>query len=257
MNIEDLTPVEYIDSMNVYVKRDDLFTVFGMHGGKSRAAYQIINQLKNKGYNDIVTAGSRHSPQCEIVSYICENLNLNCHVFMPFGEETSVIKNISKNSRTKIIRVKPAYNNVLSSKSLKYANENNFGYVPFGMECKENIDITCNQVLNIPNEVQRIVVPIGSGMTFCSIINGLLKHNINKPILGVQVGKDPKLVIKKYAPLSKFVDYTIIKSSVDYSISVNHSVGTISLDPIYEAKCFDYLKANDLLWIVGRRLEEV
>lgn len=258
VNISDCSPIQYDTKSGIWLKRDDLFEVCNMHGGKARAAYQIITNLLNNGYKTIVTAGSRHSPQCEIVSFICENFGVDCKLFMPIGKETSVIRNVLKNSHTQIIRVKPAYNNVLSAKSFKYAVENNFGYVPFGMECAENVNITQNQVLNLPKEAKRIIVPVGSGMTFSSITNGLFINKMfNYEIVGVRVGKDPSKIIQKYSPFNRLLNCKIVTSKHNYSTEIKADIDDVELDPIYEAKCFDYLKPGDVLWIVGKRAGDI
>lgn len=254
MNINDLTPVEYYEKEGIWLKRDDKFEVCGVRGGKSRSAYQVIMQLLEQGYKTIVTAGSRQSPQCEIVSFICENLGVDCVLFMPFGGDTSVIKNIKNNSHTRIERVRPGYNNIIVARAREYAENRGCGYVPFGMECEENVKVTSEQVINIPKEAKRVVVPVGSGMSFSSIVTGMFQYGINKPLLGVRVGKDPTKIIEQYAYGLEFMDYKIVQSPVDYHESVEAYIGDYQLDPIYEGKCREFLKEGDCLWVVGKRL---
>ena len=254
MDIDELTPVEWFDKERIWVKRDDKFEICGVRGGKSRSAYQVIQQLLEKGYTTMVTAGSRQSPQCEIVSYICEDLGIDCKVFMPRGANTSVIDNIDKNSRTEIVRVTCGYNNVIIARAREFALERDFGYIPFGMECAENVEVTSKQVQNIPNDCKRIVMPVGSGMSFSSVVTGLTRYGINKPILGVRVGKDPNKIISEYAEGLEFVDYEIVQSQYDYHDSVEEYIGDYQLDPIYEGKCREYLQEGDCLWVVGKRL---
>ena len=214
-NIENLTPIEKIN--NYYFKRDDKFIIDNICGGKVRSAYQLIQQGLHKGYNTFVTAGSRHSPQVEIVSYLCEILDVKCIVFIPRGEETTVIKNISQNKNTTIERTKVGYNNVICSYAENCAKENNYCYIPFGMECLENIEITSKQVSNIPKEVKRIVMPVGSGMSFISVINGLNnEQRFDIEVLGVQVGKSPDKNIKKYMTKENKINYTIVQSDYAY-----------------------------------------
>lgn len=261
MNIEELTPVEYVEEEGIWLKRDDLFEVYGVRGGKSRAAYQVVSNLLKEGYKTIVTAGSRQSPQCEIVSFICESLGVDCVLFMPTGANTSVIDNIEKNKHTRIERVRPGYNNVIIARSRDYAKSRGYGYVPFGMECEENVEITSKQVRNIPfEEIKskggRLVIPVGSGMSFSSIVTGIYNEYGESPvpILGVQVGKNPTKIISTYAEGLDFMDYLILASEVDYHTAVQARVGSVVLDPIYEAKCRNYLRSGDCLWIVGRRV---
>ena len=252
-DLSALTPVEYYEKEGIWLKRDDLFEVHGVHGGKARSAYQVILELLEKGYDTIVTAGSRQSPQCEIVSYICEGLGVNCVLFMPFGGDTSVISHIKDNQHTRIERVRPGYNNIIVARAKEYAQNRGCGYVPFGMECAKNVEVTSEQVKNIPEEVKRIVIPVGSGMSFSSIISGMTKYGVNKPVLGVRVGKDPSKIINEYAFGLEFVDYEIVTSGVDYHTAVEEYVGDYQLDPIYEGKCREFLQSGDMLWVVGRR----
>lgn len=254
IGLSELTPVEYYEEEGIWLKRDDMFSVYGVHGGKARSAYQVILGLVESGYDTIVTAGSRQSPQCEIVSYICESMGIDCKVFMPFGGNTSVIGHIEKNSRTEVIRVRPGYNNVIIARAREYAENRNYGYVPFGMECAENVTITSEQVQNIPSEVERIVITVGSGMSFSSLITGMTKYGICKPVLGVRVGKDPSKIIAEYAEGLDLVDYEIVEAGVDYHDALEEYVGGYQLDPIYEAKCRRFLRPGDLLWVVGKRV---
>lgn len=254
MRLDELTPVEYYEDEGVWLKRDDMFEIYGVRGGKARSAYQVILELLEQGYKTIVTAGSRQSPQCEIVSFICESMGVDCKLFMPFGGDTSVITNIKNNSHTEIIRVRPGYNNIIVARAREYAENRGCGYVPFGMECARNVEVTSEQVRNIPMECSRVVVPVGSGMSFSSIVTGMSKYGIEKPLLGVRVGKDPTKIISEYAFGLDLMDYEIVESSIDYHEPVDAYVGGYNLDPIYEAKCFEFLKRGDLLWVVGHRV---
>ena len=253
MNIENITPVESVGK--IYVKRDDKFVVCGVCGGKARSAYQLILKGIEAGYKEFVTAGSRMSPQCELISCLCESLGVKCHLFMPKGKDTSVIDNINKNKLSTIHRTKIGYNSVIVKWSKDFAEENGFYYIPFGMECEENIDITMHQVQNLPDGINRIVMPVGSGMSFISVLNGLeyyKKYNIN--VLGVSVGKDVQKTLEKYLNAPN-ISYNIVKSELSYEKEATEfMLGDIELDKIYEAKCLPYLQDGDLLWVVGKRL---
>lgn len=253
-----MTPVEEINGY--YFKRDDKFEIHGVKGGKARSAYQLILDGVNKGFADYVTAGSRMSPQCEIVSHLCEQMGLNAHLFMPSGKETSVLRNIANNKSSIVHKCKVGYNSVICSHAEKFAKENNFFYIPFGMECEANVEITKHQVQNIPQGIKRIVMPCGSGMSMISVIKGLEYYGRTEiPVVGIQVGKDPTYNLNKFLGYKDNLfgghNYAIIKSPLDYhqAPDVTTFCG-IELDPIYEAKCIPFLQKGDLLWIVGKRL---
>ena len=257
LDISTMTPVEHRGKY--YFKRDDLYSVCGVYGGKSRAAFQIVTDAISKKAKGIVTAGSRQSPQCEIISCICEHYKIPCFLFMPPGSDTTVITNINKNSCSTIIRSKVGYNSVIISDAKKYAIENGLYYVPFGMEMKENVDITMKQVENIPPVVKRIVMPVGSGMSMASVLSGLDYFNrTDIEVLGVQVGKDPTKILETYYSINSYpprINYKIVKSNLDYHKSPEkRNLEGIDLDPIYESKCIPFMKDNDLLWIVGHRI---
>jgi len=251
-----ITPVEKING--IWFKREDKYEIYSVCGGKARSAYYLIQKGLSEGKTQFVTCGARTSPQCEIISCICEALKVKCHLFMPQGQDTSILKTIYKNKYSILHRTKVGYNNVLISWSKKFCEENNFYYIPFGMECKENIDIISEQVINIPIESKKIVITVGSGMSLVGLLNGLEKQGwYDKEVLGISVGKDPTKTINKYIN-APHINYSIIKSPLDYDKKpkITNLYG-IELDPYYESKCIDYIHEGDLFYIIGKRKAEI
>ena len=72
--------------------------------------------------------------------------------------------------------------------------------IPFGMNAEEAVKQTASQVALIPAEVKRIVVPVGSGMTLCGIMNGLYQHDWDLPVVGVSVGANPERRLCTFMP---------------------------------------------------------
>ncbi|MBO4513508.1 MAG: pyridoxal-phosphate dependent enzyme [Victivallales bacterium] len=253
-DIHELTPVERHG--DVWLKRDDLFQIFGACGGKARAAYALIRQGLDLGFDTFVTAGSRESPQCELVSAICEGLGVNAICVMPRGKETSIIRNIGRNSHTELVRAKLGYNTYIIHMAKKLAQERGAFYIPFGMECWDNIRMTMSQAANIPDNTGRVVVPVGSGMTLAALVNGLHLMGKRIPVLGIQVGKDPRKILDKYLFEACRDNYQIQTAPMDYHTACDGvAIDGIPLDRIYEAKCRPFLQGGDCLWIVGRRQE--
>jgi 1-aminocyclopropane-1-carboxylate deaminase/D-cysteine desulfhydrase-like pyridoxal-dependent ACC family enzyme len=243
------TPVE--QAGGIYVKRDDLFEVCGVHGGKARSASFLVGYAISMGFTHIVTAGSRHSPQVEIVGSICEHYGLDFTAFVPDGELSEHIESLK--SFANIQQVPFGRNTVIKHKAQVFSYQNGAFLVPFGMECIEAVYQTASQVANIPADVQRIVIPVGSAMSLCGVLHGLNTANRRIPVLGVSVGANPDRVMKTYAPAGWESFCKIVKSPLDYSKEVIASIGSITLDPVYEAKTLPYLKQRDLLWVVGCR----
>lgn len=255
MDLMDLTPIEKVG--NLYLKREDKFEFAGCSGSKVRGALYIIQNALKLGFTEFVSVGSRFSPQCEIISNICEFLNLKCYLFMPNSStDTTIITNIKNNKNTILIRdlKQGAYTNVLISRAKKFAAEHNYYFINFGMEMQETIDIIAEQVKNIPDNIKRIVIPVGSGMNFCAVANGLIKyHKEDIKIVGISVGKDPMPIIYKYFPMFNFMEHKIIKSNYKYEKLLKADIHGIILDPVYEAKCKEYLEDGDLFWVIGKR----
>ena len=99
MEVDILTPVEKHN--DIWVKRDDLFTVGNICGGKVRSCYQLMLKAISKGYKDFVSLGSNMSPQCEIISELCELLNVHCYLFMPRRKKSSDIMQRIKNNKNR------------------------------------------------------------------------------------------------------------------------------------------------------------
>jgi len=241
-----LTPIEFKDGL--YFKREDLFEFNGLRGAKVRAALYLIDKTRQQGYKTVTTVGHRKSPQIQIVGEICEHFGLNFVGHTPQGKLPEAF------NKYNIIQHKAGYNNVIASRCHSYAIENNCFEVPFGMVTRECIMLTAEQVLNIPKEVKRIVIPVGSGVNLCGLLLGFRKYKINIPIVGIQVGMSPLKLLSNYAPFGWQKTATIIESGEPYAKQYDNCYfHGIELDPVYEAKCTTFIKSGDLFWVIGIR----
>ena len=247
-----MTPVQRVG--DVWLKRDDLFDFDGSRGGKVRACLQIVTDaMENGTVLGLVTAGSRQSPQANIVATIAARYGLPCRAHVPAGDETPEMRAATARGAT-LVPHRPGYNTVIVSRAATDATESGWLEIPFGMEHPAIVQATAAQVANLPDDVQRIVVPVGSGMALSGILHGLLATGRHIPVLGVQVGADPTKRLAKYAPKGWRDMATIVQSDLDYHTHAPITViGGVRLDPVYEAKALPFLQPGDLLWIVGRR----
>lgn len=258
-----MTPIEEYDG--IYLKRDDLYRAPGTDapGGKARTCYALAKGYKDAGLPGLITAGSRSSPQVNIVAQIGKALGMPVRVHTPQGEPgPEVVAAIEAGAER--IAHRAGYNSVIVSRAQTDAAESGWGHIPFGMECGEAVRQTAGSFQNVANllhidittQIQRIVVPVGSGMSLCGVLEGLERAGLNDqiPILGVVVGADPQKRLHKFAPFwnySGMVD--LVPAGVDYHTKVDASIGGVKLDPVYEAKCAKFLEKGDLLWVVGIR----
>jgi DNA modification methylase len=247
---EAQTPIDL--KGDCWVKRDDQFKI-GCAGGKVRTCLHLAREAVG-----ITTAGSRQSPQVNIVARIAKHLGIPCRVHVPRGDFTPELSS-AQEAGAEVIQHNPGYNTVLISRAKKDADKRGWTEIPFGMECQEAVEQTRRQVLNIPEGVKRLVVSVGSGMSLAGILQGLedRKGGRRIPVLGVMVGADPTSRLDAYAPEGWREWVTLVQSSQDFHAHAPRTTWRgIRVDSIYEGKCLPFLEAGDLFWIIGIRKTE-
>lgn len=244
-----MTPIE--THGGYLVKRDDMFRVGGSRGGKVRTCLALMTQPDVAG---VVTAGSRHSPQVNIVATIANHLGLPCRVHVPSGDTTPELAAAAA-AGAEVIQHSPGYNNVIIKRARDDASALGWLNIPFGMECAEAVRQTARQTGNLATVTPaRIVVPVGSGMSLAGVLVGLADRGDTTPVVGVVVGAEPTERLDAFAPRGWRDMVTLVESTYDYAEHYPAPyLGDLDLDPVYEAKCLPHLQSGDLLWIVGRR----
>ena len=248
--LNELTPVQLMSHYDkqIWVKRDDLFEVAGCFGGKARTCFAL-----SRGAKGLVTAGSRKSPQVNLVAHMGKYFGVPAVGVTPHGAITPEIQDAINCGMEHVPKAFPCFTPTLTITAKKIAEERGFTYIPFGMECEEAVKQTAKQVQNIPPEVKRIVMPVGSAMSLAGVLTGLREYGIKKEVLGVCVGANPYARLQKYAPYDWKSYCKLVFSEYEYDYEMKAKVGGVTLDPIYEAKCAPYLEEDDMLWIVGCR----
>ena len=241
----DLTPIE--DKGGVWAKRDDLWVLGGAVGGKARTCWAIA-----QGATGLTTAGSRSSPQINIVAHIAARLGVPFRAHCPTGVLSPELV-AAQAAGAEIVPHKAGYNTVIVARAAKDAADRGWTCVPFGMECDAAVAENRRQVRDIPAGVKRIVIAVGSGMSLCGVLWGLKDAGLSIPVLGVVVGADPIKRLDKYAPPDWADMVELVPSGVDYHDAVAVNWRGIDLDPHYEAKAARFVADGDLFWIVGVR----
>lgn len=246
----ELTPVE--QHGDLWLKRDDLYvSPGGAIGGKARTAHAIAVAGGGRG---LVTAGSKSSPQTSIVARIGAALGLPVRIHTPYGAPGLEIEDAVAAGAERVCHT-PGYNNVIAARAREDAERLGWTLVPYGMETQEAVVQTARQTANIPQEVRRVVIAVGSGLSVAGVIAGLLERRAALPgveLLGVRVGGDPTVRLRKYVPA--WPEWAqLAAASVSYDTRLEAEVGGVLLDPIYEAKAVEFLRPGDLLWVVGIR----
>ena len=233
------------------VMRGDLWRVGGAIGGKARTCWYLA-----QGAKGLVTSGSRASPQANIVAQVAQRLGIPCRVHTPEGTLSPELL-LARKAGAVIVQHKAGYNNVIIARAREDAKMQGWINIPFGMECQEAVEQTAKQVACITHQTQRIIIPVGSGMSLAGLLHGLNRRNLSIPVLGVVVGASPERRLKKFAPFGWRNAVTLVPSGSDYhKPAVNTMLGDLHLDSHYEAKCLPFLQPDDLMWVVGVRASE-
>lgn len=243
----------------ILVKRDDLYEVAGVRGGKVRTCWHLATMGRDKGSDHLVTAGSRSSPQVNIVAQVGRELGMAVTAYTPQGPLGAELL-AAREAGAEIVQVRAGYNSVIRARARDHCLARpECTHVPFGMECAEAVLATAAQVRGLPPGLKRLVVPVGSGMSLAGILWGL--HDCPLPeaakpseVLAVLVGADPTKRLDAWAPPWWAFQVRLERSPLDYhSAAERCTLGGLVLDPIYEAKCLPYLQPGDGLWVVGVR----
>lgn len=253
---KQVTPVERCGDF--FVKRDDLWVEGRVaRGGKARTAGLICRRLVADKKRGVVIAIGRNSSVPGMFSRVCRHYGLELHVHIPEGKLTPQFDEAKENGAF-VYQHKAGYMTVLRSKAYEQIRKNRLlQFIGIGLDYPPagGVDACAIQAQNIPKQARRIVVPVGSGLMLKGVAEGCLKYGIDKPIIGVSVGKSkPKI---DYPSFVKLVDSTTdFNDDVQAELYDEVTGKRIPLDPTYEAKCFEFLQPDDLMWIVCHRNTE-
>lgn len=251
-----------------YVKRDDecVFKFASLSdaigGTRARMALAIMQRGFDEAcFTRFVIAGSRQSPDLEMIGWICKAYDVTLECFMPTGVETPTIKYLTNLGNVTIHRVENGYNNVLIARARDYVGDNpDLCLLPFMFQCRTAIESVMPQLSAIPNDAKRIIAYDESGILVLAIIMGLEyygKHNIE--VLGVTSAKEPYGIMSRY--LGRWL---FDRPQITWSyrrVEKQHKEGSmdfhgISLDLATDAQCVRFLDTNDMLWVSGNRIEK-
>lgn len=241
----------------------------------------LLNSIKaaKPEVKGIITCGSVHSPQSPIVAKVCSDNHVPCIIGIG-GNITNLSKTIQTHKSLEVskkvgaeIRVvsKLGYDKTMMPFVELIAKELNYEIIKFGINLNEYpsaiIDAIANQVQNIPDHLNNLIVPCGSGITFAGILVGIKRFNKKiDNIFVIQISgydrtKSINEILHKFgieARYKFFIDYIY-----EYTKKCRISIASgFDLSVIYEAKAFQYFTNNksilgikdtdkSLFWVIG------
>jgi len=277
-NINKITPIQ--EHNGILYKRDDLFQPFGkngMNGGKARQAIMLIKNnletIKEDFGGKVITHTQVHSTSGTIMAQVCQFYGLECIICIGGSSPTTLYNHhmmvLAKHFGADIRNVcgTGMHGPVLSRMRKLAEAENAFNVVYSDNADKfpESIlDPITEQVMNIPDTLENLIVPVGSGIQLSSILRGIVKYEKTvKNIYGVCIGPDRSKIINCYVnPLEYPIrDYKMIPLKTQYGKGEQEFFGDGEMfDELYEAKAHKWMMENintdngqTLFWVVGRR----
>lgn len=262
--VNDLTPIEKYNG--IYFKRDDKFQPFKdipLNGGKLRQAFLLLyyNYIDIKHWCDghVGSATSMLSPQGIIITRVAKEFGFKTYLAIGGKRDNSLIL-LAKEIGAIIKRYNIGYEKTLIT-MLK--QEHKFFMVKFGLNVSTNrsaiINANALQVKNIPDKLDMLVIPVGSGISMAGILAGIKRYKKKvKRIIGIQIaGYDRRDVIDGIVSNTKYEFYQDKTYPYHKLMSLYININE-SLDPLYESKAFEYFINNFdfyrkkvLFWIVG------
>lgn len=265
----DLTPVEMHGRL--LFKRDDLYEPYGkgdVNGGKLRQCRNLIEAMNPEG---VVTACSIHSPQAPICAAVAREFGIPCYVFYGGTSKENLLRlpmpKLAMEHGAKIlIAAKTGRHNVLYAKAKEFAERNGYFVVEYGFNIIEHPEImfgaVARQVENIPNDVERLAITCGSGITASGVLQGI--ETYKKPVKELHLfctAPDRSKRLSKFKPSSVELIYHDLfhKRGFFYEKEEPAVYAGIELHPNYEAKAMrEFVNLgipteNTLFWIVGSK----
>lgn len=283
--VTDLTPVELHDG--IWFKREDLYRnpIYGVNGAKYRACQHLISRAEAQGAHTVVSASSVLSPQAAMAAVVAQELAMECLVIVGGTTPEKAVKHksiaIAATAGARIEAIGVGYNPALQSAALRAAEAPGHWRLPYGISTPSDVDVLdleefvsvgSPQTANLPDEVERLVLPLGSGNTACGVLYGLhearpagLQH-----VVTLGIGPERLDWVKdRLASLGRDivpagVTHTHMQLHpwwATYGDKMPETWDGIVMHPTYEGKCIRYVKTakpdwwkqdgTTAFWIVG------
>ena len=266
-----LTPVQIHNG--IWYKRDDLYCPWGdVNGGKVRQTINLFNRYTQ--WPGVIASVSVHSPTGPVISRVAKEFNTPCIIAVggtkPENLDKLPMMRLSKHFGADVrIVAGHGMKSAINARVNEICKENGYHNIDFSYHINQDSDLmfdtNAEQVMNIPNELDVLIMSLGVGIQFACVLKGLKKYNKKvKRIVGVQIGPDRRKLIDRY--LNEDFKYELYQYKSAYSKSEKQQVDKGSffrsfyLDDLYEAKAYKWMLQNIdknqkiLFWCVGRRL---
>lgn len=255
----ELTPVE--DCGAWWVKREDKACFIGKDRPSGAKVRQYMDMAaKHPPGTPMVVGCSAHSAQQIYVADAALRAGAPAHIFVPASKTSSASTQWCIYAGANVDFVRPGYPTVYRARAKAKAKE-------LGGCIRWDVDLavrdTMDQTENIPAGCQRVIVPTGSGLTAAGVLAGLANAGrVEVAVVAVAVS-GLAAADKITETADRFSEYRLPSLKLErhrfgYDTGLPGSLPDGSmLDPYYAAKAMSYVEPGDLLWVSGRRPDDL
>ncbi len=212
---EGETPLEFLPNLtqavggpNIFIKRDDLLGLTAGGNKTRKLEFLVADALEHKA-DTLVTCGAVQSNHCRLTLAAAVKEGLKCRLVLEervpgsYNPEASGNNFLFRLLGVEHIEVVPGGSNMMAAmqrqvEELDRAGRRGYiipggGSNPIGatgyVACAQEIQ---NQLFEKQLRIDRVVVPSGSTGTHAGLIAGFVGCNMNIPIVGIGVSRDPQ-----------------------------------------------------------------
>lgn len=266
-----IQPVELHDG--VWFKRMDKYRnpIYGVNGSKLAACQHLIGRASLIA-DTVVSASSVLSPQAAMAAVVAEEQGMECLVIVGGTTPDKAVKHksiaLAAAAGARIESIGVGYNPALQSAAQKAAQAPGHWRLPYGIstpadapleEIRAFVSVGAPQTANLPDEVERLVLPLGSGNTAAGVLYGLHDARPSKLKHVITMGIGPERLPWVEGRLND-LDRSLVPAGVRHThISLHDWWATygdkmpetwdgIVMHPTYEGKIIRYLNTMRPAW---------
>jgi hypothetical protein len=275
-----LTPVEQPHDL-MLLKREDLYAgASGVNGAKYRACQHLVRRARARGATRVVSAASVLSPQNAIAATVAAEEGLPCSIVVGGTTPEKAIRHrpikMAVDLGADVHGVAVGYNPFIQRAGAERAALWPGAWqLPYGIttpkdaterDVEDFLEVGAEQVANIPDKVETIFIPFGSGNTAAGVLSGLVRNppRALRRIVLMGIGPDrwdwvhDRVDLSMLSPIMEH--HALHPHFATYGDKMPETLYGVRLHPTYEGKIARWFKENpdpdwgskrSLFWIVG------
>lgn len=269
-----VSPVQERDGR--WYKREDLCSLpEGVNGSKLRACDHLIRQGAARGAQRVVSAASVLSPQNAMAAILARRYGLRSLIILGGTTPHTAFKHkspaMARDAGAAFEFIRVGYNPALQRHARDMTDRDPRAYwLQYGITTPPDAtphqlrafhQITAEQCANLPDSVQTLVIPFGSGNTGAGVLMGLAtvhRPRALKSVVLLAIGPDRRAWLRHRfetmgisLPQHRVIDLHG-SGYATYSDSMPGTADGITLHPTYEGKVVRYLDERKPDWWVRR-----